>query len=239
MERMLVVVCDTETMAVEGRSALRQLELEGSITIHAGAVVAKRLDGGISIKQLDDDGPIGTLAGTAVGSLIGLLGGPVGVAIGALSGMTFGAFYDIDTLRVGEDFVYEVSASLTPGKVAIIAEVDEEWTTPVDARMEALGGVVFRRALWEVREKLHDEEVAAMKADLAQFKSEVVKAHGERRAKLQKKVDQLEAKIDVRQQKAAERREAFQARQRAKRTVLKQNASEAHQALKKLANTPV
>ena len=94
-------------------------------------------------------------------------------------GLTFGAFYDIDTARVGEDFVDDVSKSLTPNKVAIIAEIDEEWTTPVDARMEALGGVVFRRALWEVQEKVDDEDVAAMKADLAQFKSEIAKAHGE------------------------------------------------------------
>ena len=101
-----------------------------------------------------------------MGSLIGLLGGPVGLAVGALSGLTFGAFYDIDTARVGEDFVGDVSKSLTPNKVAVVAEVDEEWTTPADTRMEALEGVVFRRALWEVREKIDDEDAAAMKADL-------------------------------------------------------------------------
>jgi uncharacterized membrane protein len=239
MERMLVVVCDSEKKAFEGTSALRQLELEGSISIYAGAVVAKRADGTVSVKQLDEDGSIGTLTGTAVGSLIGLLGGPIGVAIGALSGLTLGAFYDIDTARVGEDFVVDVSKSLTPNKVAIIAEVDEEWTTPVDARMEAIGGVVFRRALWEVREKIDDEDTAAMKADLAQFKSEIAKAHGERRAKLQKKLDQLQARIEAQQKKATERREAFEARQKAKRAIFKKNAAAAGHALKELANTAV
>ena len=73
MERMLVVVFDNEKKAFEGRSALRQLEVEGSISIYAGAVVVKHADGTVSVKQLDD-GPIGTLTGTAVGSLIGLLG---------------------------------------------------------------------------------------------------------------------------------------------------------------------
>jgi uncharacterized membrane protein len=239
MERMLVVVFDNEKKAFEGKSALRQLELDGSISIYAGAVVAKQADDTVSVKQLDEDAPIGTLTGTAVGSLIGLLGGPAGVAIGALSGLTFGAFYDIDTARVGEDFVDDVSKSLMPNKVALIAEIDEEWTTPVDTRMEALGGVVFRRALWEVREKSDDEDVAAMKADLAQFKSEIAKAHGERRAKLQRKLDQLQAKIEAQQKKATERREAFEARQKAKRAILKKNAAATGQALKKLANTPV
>ncbi len=239
MERMLVVVLDNEKKAYEGKAALRQLEQEGSISIYAGAVVVKRADGTVSVKQLDEDVPAGTLTGTAVGSLIGLLGGPVGLAVGALSGMTFGAFYDIDTARVGEDFVDDVSKSLTPNKAAVIAEIDEEWTTPVDTRMEALGGVVFRRALWEVQEKMHDEDVAAMKADRAQLKSEISKAHADRKAKLQKKVDQLQARIETQEKKMKERHEAFQARQKAKGAILKKNAAAAGRALKQLGQTHV
>jgi uncharacterized membrane protein len=239
MERMLVVVFDNEKKAFEGRSALRQLELEGSFSIYAGAVVVKHADGTVSVKQLDDSGPIGTLTGTAVGSLIGVLGGPVGVAIGAASGLALGALYDADDIRVGEDFLDDVSKSLTPNKVAVVAEVEEEWTTPVDTRMEALGGTVLRRALWEVEQTLNDEETAAMKADLAQLKSEISKAHADRKAKLQKKIDQLEAKIETQQKKTIERREAFEARHKAKKDVLKQNAKAAASALKQLAHTPV
>jgi uncharacterized membrane protein len=239
MERMLVVVFDNEKKAFEGESALKQLELEGSFSIYAGAVVVKHADGTVSVKEFDDSGPIGTLTGTAVGSLIGVLGGPVGLAIGAASGLALGALYDVDDIRVGEDFLDDVSKSLTPNKVAIIAEIDEEWTTPVDTRMEALGGVVFRRALWEVREKISNEESAAMKADLEQLKSEISKAHADRKAKLQKKIGELEAKIDAQQKKTIERREAFEARQKAKKDVLKQNAKAAASALKQLAHTPV
>ena len=239
MERMLVVVFDNEKKAFEGRSALRQLELEGSFSIYAGAVVVKHADGTVSVKQLEDSGPIGTLTGTAVGSLIGVLGGPVGLAIGAASGLALGALYDADDIRVGSDFVDDVSKSLTPNKVAVVAEVEEEWTTPVDTRMEALGGVVFRRALWEVREKIRNEEIAAMKADLAQLKSEISKAHADRKAKLQEKIDQLEAKIEAQQKKTIERREAFEARQKAKKALLKKNAAAAGRALKDLAKTPV
>ncbi len=239
MERMLVVVFDNEKKAFEGRSALRQLEAEGNITIFEGAVVIKHADGTVSVKQIDDAAPTGMLTGTAVGSLVGLLGGPVGLAIGAASGLTVGAFYDADTLRVGEDFVDDVSKSLTPDKVAVVAEVDEAWTIPVDTRMEALGGTVFRRALWLVQEEVRREEIAAMKADLAQFKSEVSKVHAERKAKLQKKIEQLEAKIDAQQKKTIERREAFEARQKAKTAILKKNAAAAGRALKQLAQTPV
>jgi hypothetical protein len=82
-------------------------------------------------------------------SLIGLLGGPVGLAVGAVTGAAAGSLYDLAQLGVSEDFVAEVSRQLSPGKAAVIAEVDEEWITPLDARMEPLGGVVFRRSRGE------------------------------------------------------------------------------------------
>src|SRR6516165_5661508 len=86
MDRMLVVVFDNESKAYEGKKTLLQLDGEGSITVYAYAVLAKHADGSATIKQGDDSGPIGSLLGTSMGSLIGLLGGPAGVAIGASAG---------------------------------------------------------------------------------------------------------------------------------------------------------
>ena len=239
MERMLVVVFDNEKKAYEGKSALAELEREGSVTVYADAVVVKHADGTVTIKETSDIGPLGTLAGTAVGGVIGLLGGPAGVAIGATSGLALGSIFDVDTARVGWDFLDDVTKSLTPNKVALVAEVEEEWTAPVDTRMEAIGGTVFRRALWLVEEQVGQEEIDAMEADLAQMKSEISTANAERKAKLQKKIDQLNARIDAQQEKATKRREAFQARQKTKLEVLKKNAGAAGQALKQLAQTPV
>lgn len=239
MERMIVVVFDNEKKAYEGESALKQLQREGSLSIFADAVVVKHADGSVSVKQVEEQGPLGSLAGTAVGGLIGLLGGPVGAAVGAASGLALGAFYDVDTARVGEDFLADVSKTLTPNKVAVVAQVEEEWTTPVDTRMESLSGVVFRRALWEVEKSIDEEDIAAMKADLEQLKSEISKAHADRKAKLQKKIEQLEAKLDAKVVKSAERAEAFEARQKAKHDLLEKNAAAAGKALKQLAHTPV
>jgi uncharacterized membrane protein len=239
MERMLVVVFDNETKAFEGKSALRQLEREGDLTIYAAAVVTKHADGTAGVAQYDDLGPVGSLVGTSVGSLIGLLGGPVGVAIGATSGLALGALVDIGNARVGEDFVADVSKTLTPNKVAVIAEVEESWTTPVDTRMEALGGTVLRRALWEVEDKIHDEKVAAMKADVAQLKEEMSKAHEKRKATLNSRIEQLEARIDAQAKQVKADFEAFKLRQQAKRELLKKNAAAAGKALKELASTPL
>ena len=240
MERIIAVVFDNEKKAYEGKTALRQIELEGNITVYSGAIVTKHADGTASVKDFDDAGPIGTLTGTALGSFIGLLGGPVGAVVGAASGLAVGALVDVDrydNARVGEDFVADLLKTLTPNKVALAAEVDEEWTTPVDTRMEAIGGIVFRRALWEVREAADEKEIAAMKSDLAQMKAEQAKVNAERKAKLQKKVDQLQGRIDAQQAKAKQNREAFNARQNAKKDVLKKNARAAGRAIKELGNT--
>jgi hypothetical protein len=163
----------------------------------------------------------------------------VGAAVGAASGLALGALYDVDNARVGGDFLDDVSKSLTPNKVAVVAEVEEEWTTPVDTRMDALGGTVLRRALWDVRKTVREEEVAAMKADLKQLKVEISQAHAERKAKLQKKIDALQAKVDAKIVKAAQRQDAFEARQKAKKEILKKSAAAAGRALKELAHTPV
>ncbi len=225
MDRMLVVVFDKESKAYEGQQALQQLDDEGSISLYAYAVLAKGPDGKATIKQGDDSGPLGTLLGTSLGSLIGLLGGPAGVAVGAAAGMLGGATADLDNARIGADFIDDVNAELRPNRVALVAEIEEEWATPVDTRMEAIGGTVFRRALSEVSDTANKEEADAMKADLAQLKAEHSKARADRKAKLQEKINQLDSKIQSWSQKDKDRTEAAERQVKAKLQVLKEKAT--------------
>jgi uncharacterized membrane protein len=227
MDRMLVVVFDNESDAYEGKRALLQLDDEGSISVYAYAVLAKHADGTASVKQGDDAGPLGTLIGTSLGSLIGLLGGPTGVAIGAAAGLAAGSTADLDNARIGDDFIDDVTKQLLPNRVALVAEIEEDWTTPVDTRMELIGGTVFRRALSEARKTANAEEVSAMKADLAQMKAEHAQAHAEHKAKLQEKINQLDSKIQARLQKAKDRREAAEREAQAKVQILKAKAAAA------------
>ena len=227
MDRMLVVVFDNESKAYEGKKALLQLDGEGSMGVYGYAVLAKNADGTVSVKQGDDVGPIGSLVGTSLGSLIGVLAGPVGLAVGASAGLLAGGTADINNAGIGYDFIDDVSKVLLPNRVAVIAEIDEDWTTPVDTRMEALGGTVFRRALSEVKEQIQEENVAAMKADLAQLKAEHAKAQADRKAKLQEKINQLDSKIQAQLRNAKDRREALQRKAQAKVQVLKDKAAEA------------
>jgi uncharacterized membrane protein len=225
MDRMLVVVFDTEPKAYEGKKALSQLESEGSIVVYAYAVVGKTADGTTTVRQSDDPGPLGTLLGTSLGALIGLLGGPVGLAVGTVAGLVGGSTVDINNARVGEDFIDDVKQQLVPGKFALVAEIQEDWTTPVDTRMEAIGGKIFRRALSEVKHTIHEEDVAAMKADMAQMKAEQAQAHADRKAKLQAKINQLDSKIQARLEKSKQRRLTSEAQEKAKVEVLEAKAA--------------
>lgn len=227
MDRMLVAVFDSETKAYEGKKALMQLDSEGSITVYAYTVLAKGADGTTIQKQEDDIGPIGTVLGLTFGSLIGLLGGPTGVALGALAGTLAGGTVDLNKSFVGNDFVEDVNKALTPNKFALVAEIDENWTTPVDTRMEAIGGTVFRRAVSEVKHTIHDENVNAMKADMAQMKAEQAQSRADRKAKMQEKINRLDSKIQAQLQKDKEKREAAEREAQAKVQVLKAKAAAA------------
>lgn len=225
MDRILVVVFNTESKVYEGQKALLELENEGSIVVYAHAVIAKNADGTTTVKQTHDPGPLGMVLGTSVGSVIGLLGGLPGVAIGAAAGFVAGSVADLNNVRVGGDFIDDVAKELGPGRFALIAEIQEDWTTPVDARMEEIGGFVFRRALSDMKRWVDDEDMAALKADFAQLKAEHAKAHADRKAKLQEQINQLEAKIQARLRKAKELRDTAEQQAKAKVELLKSKAA--------------
>jgi hypothetical protein len=41
-------------------------------------------------------------------------------------------------------FISDVTKVLLPNRVALIADIEEEFAIPVDRRMELLGGIMFR-----------------------------------------------------------------------------------------------
>jgi len=191
---MLVAVFESETTAYEGLSALKNLHSNGDITLYATAVISKNEKGELNLETAADQGPIGTATGMLTGSLIGLLGGPVGVAIGVFTGSLAGLMYDISADDVNTTFVEEVSNALTKGKTALIAEIDESWTIPVDTRLEALNAVVFRRLKSEVAEDQLARESAAIAAELKTLKEEWKEAGEERKAAIQSAIAKLQGK---------------------------------------------
>jgi hypothetical protein len=108
-----------------------------------------------------------------------------------------------------------------------VAEVEEEWVTPLDTRMEAVGGTVLRRARADVVDAQIARDDAAMEADIAALEAEYAQASGEAKAKLRAKVDAARATLARSRDKARARMEAAQNEAEAKISALKAQAATA------------
>ena len=225
MDTILVVIFDSESKAYEGSKTLQELQNEGSINLYAKAVIGRDAGGKVEVKEAGDMGPVGTGVGLLTGGLIGLLAGPVGFAVGASAGALGGLVYDLANAGVGEDFLNEVGQFLQPGKAAVVAEVWEEWTLPVDTRMEALGGVVFRRMRGDITDAQIERDVAALTAELEEMEAELDQASGEAEAKLQVKIDATRAKLQAMHDGIQTRIEASQKETEAKIKSLQEQAA--------------
>jgi uncharacterized membrane protein len=232
MEKMLVVVVDSEKKAYEASHALTELDQEGSISIYSEAVLQKNPDGTITTKEADADFPIRAMGGTAIGAAIGLLGGPLGVGIGAVAGALAGGFRDLYLAGVSAEFLDDVTAVLKPGKFAVIADINEEWITPVDVRMEALGGIVFRSPKKSVEADQRAREVASLRAEIEQTKAELAHAQADRKAKLQARVDKLSAQLQAQLDQAKQRSEQLKKETDAKVHALETKAEKARADVK-------
>jgi uncharacterized membrane protein len=195
--KILVSVFDSEHMAFEGLTALKDLHKDGDITLYGSTVITKDPSGTVSVRQEADSGPIGTLVGIVTGGLVGLLGGPAGVAVGAYIGGIGGLTYDLFKAGVSIDFVDEISVSLTPGKSAVIADIDETWVTPIDTRLGGLGGTTFRRLPGEVADAELTRETDAARQELEQLQAELREASGEAKANVEKAIDAQRRKLEA------------------------------------------
>ena len=144
MEDILVVVFDNEREAYEGLNYLNQLDCDGVIHLYAGSIIEKEPGGTVTEEGRQGDFALHTAAGTPVVGLTGPLARPAGLAVGASVGALTSIIRDLHAAGVNSHFVSDVEAVLTPGKCAIVADVNEEYIIPIDTRMKALGGVVFR-----------------------------------------------------------------------------------------------
>jgi len=205
MDRMLVVVFDSERQAEDGLLGLLQLHAEGALTVYASRVVVRSAEGVLSVRPSSAEAPLGTAAGLAVGSLIGLLGGPAGMAAGAIAGTLAGALRDYWHAGVALDFIEQATASLAPGKVALVAEIEEEWVIPADTRLQAAGGTVFRRTRADVADAALARDIAGFKAEVGGLEDEARQATSDGQTRLRTKVSAARASLNGAVQRARAR----------------------------------
>lgn len=194
MNKLIITVFNTEQEAFEGLTAIKELHNNGDISVYATAVVNKNETGEVAIKDVSDRGPIGTSVGMLSGALIGLVAGPSGLLVGASAGMLGGAFFDIDESGVNATYLDEASSAIEEGKTAVVAEVEEAWTAPLDTKMEALNAMVFRRNKSEVAEDQFNRELDVINSELEELEHELEGANDEMKASIQKQIDKAKEK---------------------------------------------
>jgi uncharacterized membrane protein len=145
MSQFVVAVFEDAAGAQGGLLALERLEAEGSVTLYGRAVVDRGANGNLAIEQWRDRGPLGLGVGALVGGLVEYFGGlRDSIVVWVASGAP-GTWREYLDTQASGDFVGPIARELCSGKSAVIVEVSEEGSTPIDRRFEALGGVVMRQ----------------------------------------------------------------------------------------------
>ena len=198
MEKLVVIVVDSDAKALKGLEALRELDRRGEISLYEAQVVSREPNGSLRvIENVQLAGLAKPLGGTVIGALVGLLGGPLGVVIGSSSGMLIGAISEARAEGVTDEFVKDIEFALTPGKTAVLASISEDWTGLLDTEVDQLGGVIFRRIRTYEKERQEDLDAAAHQAEIEQLTAERARARSERLAKIDDKIDRLRAKLEA------------------------------------------
>ena len=163
MDNYVAAVFDSQDKASDALHELWRLDSAGDITMHGAAVVRRDSSGYMHVATKHTDPGVRTALGIGAGALIGaLVAGPAGAAAGAKLGSAVGVGaaaggavgLTADAVKSGEheEAASETELVLKPGQTAVIAEISEDWTTPVDTAMSRLGGKVYRRPKGDVRQ---------------------------------------------------------------------------------------
>lgn len=154
MRNYIAVVFKDRSKAYEALHGLWQLDGEMEITVHGTAVVHRDDLGSFLVDTKETHPALATAVGVGIGALLGALAGPAGAAvgaagaaaIGATTGGVIGLAVDAGRADTRHQAAVETRSILGYGQSAVIADVSEDSTPPIDTRMRELGGTVYRRA---------------------------------------------------------------------------------------------
>jgi len=75
-------------------------------------------------------------------------------------------FRDLYEAGIGADVLDKLNSELAQGKSAVVAAVDEVWTTPLDVKMKEAGGIVFGKLRIDIVDEQIERDIAASDAEL-------------------------------------------------------------------------
>jgi uncharacterized membrane protein len=146
MSDLVVLAFDTETGAEELRDTLVQLQKQKIVELEDAAVVVRKEDGKVKVKQAVSLVGAGALGGAFWGLLIGLIFWMpwLGMAIGAASGALSGGLSDIG---VDDKFIKEVGETIEPGHSALFLLVSKSTPDKLADELKSFDAKVLQTSL--------------------------------------------------------------------------------------------
>ena len=160
MSDLIVLAFDDESGALQMRDKLVDLQKQHLITLEDAAVVVRRQDGKVKVKQAVSLVGAGALGGAFWGMLIGIIFWMpwLGLAMGAVGGALGGKFSDVG---VDDNFIKEVGNTIEPGHSALFLLVVEATGDKVLDELEGTKATVLKTSLSnEAEAKLRDHFAA-------------------------------------------------------------------------------
>jgi uncharacterized membrane protein len=194
MKNVIVASFQEESKAITALHKLTELDSFGDITIYDQIMVRKQADGKLKfLKQANSEGWM-TLTGMGLGSLLGLLTGPVGFVIGLYTGTAIGAIAEVSHYDFADDFVAKIGKKIEVGTVTIIAEIEEDSELFIDNYLKPLGAEIWRSDVDLEFDKLANEQIDEIEAEIAEEREELKKVVGEEKEKIEKRIADLKEK---------------------------------------------
>lgn len=191
MTNILIASFSDEAQAVEASHKLTELESYGDLTVYEMAMVRKNLDGKIEAIKTETRDGMGTLSGMTIGTLVGALAGPVGMLLGMFTGTLTGAAIESDFYNFSGDFGKDYADKMTPGTVAILAEVDEISSLFVDKALLPLGATITRSDLDYEYEKYQNSQLEALENEVEAERLKLKTAISEEKIRVQNRIADL------------------------------------------------
>ena len=163
--RVIVAMFQTQNQAYDAAAAMQRLDDDGMIELKRGAIATKDAKGNLTIPDSKHVGSAwGLLGGGLIGAVLGAMLGPAavaagatasvaasaataGAAVGTLGGGAMGSLVDLSEFGLSTEFIDEVTTQLYPGDTALIVEVSEGSTEPIDRIVSRYGGRIYRPEL--------------------------------------------------------------------------------------------
>ncbi len=142
MSDFVIAVFPDEEKGQQAAETLSRRARADSIVVRAAALLVKEPDGTVSQRKWARHVPWKLPAAAVLGALIGFLAGPIGAVVGFVSGGFLGFTRAVSDVARAEELLREVHRQFSPGKSALVVELDEESVAAFNARVRELEGVV-------------------------------------------------------------------------------------------------